>query len=231
MKEIESDCGRAELLNLELNLVEEFTSIQGETSYAGKTTRFIRLGGCNLDCSYCDTTYSKDCKEFSAVRIGDIIGRCVASSVKTVLITGGEPLLQAASIPLMELLLEAGFTVLLETNGSLPIENVPDKVVKILDCKCPSSGESAKMRLENYKFLNSSDQVKFVLSGRDDYDYAKSVVLQDSIDQRVSEILLSPVCGRLEPAELARWMIEDSSPFRLNMQLHKIIWPKTERGV
>ncbi len=214
-----------------ISIVEKYISIQGETTFAGRPAHFIRLGGCNLACKYCDTKFSNDFRNFKEVSIFELANEISASLIKIAVITGGEPLLQKNTFPLMEMLLEKRITVILETNGSLPIQKVPGKVVKIIDCKCPMSGEEQKMKFANFALLKGHDQVKFVISGRKDYDYCKHIVDKYELYKKTENILLSPVISRINPSSLAKWMIEDEFYGILNLQLHRIIWPGKRKGV
>ena len=210
---------------------EIFTSIQGESTYAGRACFFIRLAGCNLNCSYCDTKYAFDKQNADEVSINEIVKLAVNSGIKLVEITGGEPLLQENVIFLCNELINNGLTVLMETNGSLSISKINPEVVKIIDCKCPSSGESNKMKLENFNLISPDDELKFVLANETDYIYAKSVINQHKLTKMTQKILFSPIPGKLEPQLLSKWMIRDKSPAILQLQLHKLIWPDIEKGV
>ncbi len=214
-----------------LLISEIFTSIQGESTYAGRTCFFIRLAGCNLNCSYCDTKYAFDKEKADELSINEIIDQAIYSGVKLTEITGGEPLLQKNVLSLCDELIKNGFTVLMETNGSLPISGLNPKVIKILDCKCPSSGESNKMYFGNFNGLSREDEIKFVLADKEDYIFAKSIITQYKLTEITQQILFSPIPGKLEPKLLAKWMIENKSPAILQLQLHKIIWPDIEKGV
>lgn len=214
-----------------LEIVEKFISIQGETTYAGRISHFLRLGGCNLNCLYCDTKYSKDSALFRVIRLQDLLAEYKSSKIRTLVLTGGEPLLQIVAIDLMKALLKLEFTVMLETNGSISIDKVPSDVVKILDCKCPLSGESGKIDFANFAFLKKHDQVKFVISGKKDYEYSKMITKKYDLFGKTANILLSPVISKIKPSSLASWMIKDKFPAILNLQIHKIIWPDIERGV
>jgi 7-carboxy-7-deazaguanine synthase len=214
-----------------LMISELFLSLQGESTYAGRPCYFIRLAGCNLDCSYCDTKYSIsdiDSKEYEAE---DLVKIAVGSGVKLVEITGGEPLLQKNVLLLSELLLKANFTVLMETNGSMPISDLPCDVIKIIDCKCPSSGMKNDMLFDNFDLLTKNDEVKFVMSNEEDYKYALDIIKSYSLNEKTEKILFSPIRERLSPDILAKWMIRDKTPAILQLQLQKIIWPDIDRGV
>ncbi len=206
---------------------EIFKSIQGESSYAGLPCSFIRTTGCNLRCSYCDTKYAFEVGEELSVEM--ILERIKDYKCDLVEITGGEPLLQKDIYSLTERLLEGGYRVLVETNGSIDIGRLDWRVVKILDLKCPDSGESHRMRWENLGKLKPHDEVKFVLSSRKDYDWAKGIIRKYHLEDRC--ILLSPVFSLLEPEKLASWILQDNLSARLQLQLHKYIWGPMRRGV
>jgi len=214
-----------------LLISEIFTSIQGESTHAGKTCFFIRLAGCNLNCSYCDTKYSFDQETAEEISIDEIVKQAVNSEIKLIEVTGGEPLLQNGVSILCDELIKNDLTVLMETNGSLPISKLNHKVKKIIDCKCPTSGEADKMYFVNFGDLSQEDEVKFVLSDEKDYIYAKSIISKYKLTDITQKILFSPISGKLNPQLLSTWMIRDKSPAILQLQLHKIIWPGTERGV
>lgn len=211
---------------MSLTVSELFYSLQGESLYAGLACGFVRLAGCNLRCAYCDTRYAH--AGGTTMELTDIIDRVSKFGCSLVEITGGEPLLQKETPLLIENLLSAGYKVLLETNGTLDISRVNTSCIKIVDIKCPSSGESLKNDPDNLKRLSSRDQVKFVLSDRNDYLFAKQLARQISAIP-ADHILFSPVHGALAPSELGRWILEDRLPVRLHLQLHKILW-KEERG-
>ncbi|MDA8417508.1 MAG: radical SAM protein [Desulfobacteraceae bacterium] len=219
----------------ELSVSELFLSLQGESTYAGLPCVFIRLGGCNLRCRYCDARYTYE--EAATVRslayLLDFAGRYPEAIVE---ITGGEPLLQPGVIPLMAELVRGGRTVLLETNGSLDIAPVPEGVVTIMDVKCPEGSGADSTRRENLNRLRPQDELKFVLASRADYEWscrflAEHRLLAPMADRRPRVILFSPVTSRLPAALLAAWLIADRLPVRLQLQLHKVIWPDSERGV
>jgi 7-carboxy-7-deazaguanine synthase len=213
-----------------LTVNEIFHSIQGESSFAGRPCVFIRLTGCNLRCSYCDTQYAY--YDGEELEIQAILGRVLTHHCSLVEVTGGEPLLQDETPKLIYDLLEQGFTVLLETNGSQDISKVDSRCVRILDVKCPSSGEVQCNDLTNLQRLSSSDEVKFVIGDLGDYEFAKQIVKQlEALPLDPSCIHFSPVFGRLEPDLLARWILTDHLPVRLHLQLHKTIWDPQLRGV
>lgn len=204
---------------------EIYGTIQGETTYAGLPCVMVRLAGCNLNCVYCDTPRAKS--DGRKMTIGEIQAEVARFDPSLVEVTGGEPLLQEETPLLLEALLSSGIKVLLETNGSLSMEAVPPGVIKICDIKCPGSGEADSNRWENIEHLTDNDQVKFVLCDRADYDWAKDVMQR--YDLARFEILLSPAFGQLEPQELASWILEDRLEARLQLQIHKMLWPEGER--
>jgi len=215
-------------LNLRVN--EIFYSIQGESSFAGFPCIFVRLTGCNLRCSYCDTKYAyHEGKELSPDVIIKQIEKYRCSLVE---ITGGEPLIQEETPLLISNLLDKGYRVLLETNGSLDVSMIDRRCVRIIDIKLPGSGEAHRNFLENLNELHDKDELKFVIGGQNDYVYAKEIL--NRIPEDLSEkivINFSPLWGMLEPALLADWILNDRLAVRLNIQLQKIIWPPGMRGV
>jgi 7-carboxy-7-deazaguanine synthase len=212
-----------------LDINEMFLSIQGESTFAGLPCIFIRLAGCNLACRYCDTLYAAHVEE--RIAIDAVLRRIEAFGRRRVEITGGEPLLQPETPRLVKELLDNGYEVLLETNGSMNIDCVDPRSVRIVDVKCPSSGEWQKMDSENLARLTAKDQVKFVLSDRQDFDFALDVLPRLPAHVGAGHILFSPVWERLSPAELASWILGAGVDVRLHLQLHKWIWPGVERGV
>lgn len=213
-----------------LKVNEIFYSIQGESSFAGYPCVFVRLTGCNLRCSYCDTQYAY--VEGEELAISPLVKRVRAFECPLVEITGGEPLLQNETPELIYTLLNEGHTVLLETNGSLDISPVDFRCVRILDVKCPSSGQSPCNDLTNLQRLSSRDEVKFVIGDRADYDYARQILRElAGRSPEVSCVHFSPVFGKMKPDTLAGWILDDHLPVRLQLQLHKIIWDPQLRGV
>lgn len=210
-----------------LRLIEIFSSVQGETSFSGLPTTFIRLAACNLRCTWCDTTYSFG--KGTPYSLDSILDEVKQKGCRYICVTGGEPLLQENVHPLMEALLEKGHIVSIETGGSLSTEKIDPRVKVILDIKCPGSGMEGKNDWSNINRLRGHDEVKFVLLDRKDYEYAKSKI--HLLDKKVSEILLSPVFGALDPKELVKWILEDKLPVRLNLQIHKWIWSPETKGV
>ena len=208
---------------------EIFYSIQGESIYSGRPCIFVRLTGCNLRCSYCDTRYAYE--QGAKMELTEIVSRIADYKCPLVEITGGEPLLQSDTPTLIYKLLENGYEVLMETNGSLDISGVDGRCIKIVDIKCPTSGESDKNDMENLKRLGPKDQVKFVIENRIDYEYAKETIDSNCPDFPEEQILFSPVSEGIAPSRLAKWILEDNLNVRLHLQIHKIIWPDRKRGV
>jgi 7-carboxy-7-deazaguanine synthase len=212
-----------------LTVNEIFHSIQGESTFAGEPCVFVRLTACDLRCRWCDTPYA-----FTGGRkmsIDDVVVEVARHNCRLVEVTGGEPLLQQEVNPLMERLVADGYEVLLETGGHRPLDDVPDEVVAIVDVKCPASGESAHMHWPNLEQLSENDEVKFVIQDRGDFDYARDVVSRYDLAHRVRAVLFSPVHGALAPADLAKWILDDRVPARLQIQAHKYIWNPEARGV
>jgi len=212
-----------------LTVNEIFHSIQGESTHSGRPCVFVRLTACDLRCSWCDTPYAFT--EGRKVSIDDVVAQVRAYGCGLVEITGGEPLLQRDVYPLMASLLAQGLEVMVETGGHLSVAEVPEGVVRIVDVKCPGSGEAARMHWPNLDLLRSRDEVKFVIRDRADYDYAKDVVARYDLTTRVAAVLFSPVHGVLAAAELAAWILADRLPVRLQLQSHKYIWGADVRGV
>jgi len=228
-----------------MHLIEIFSSIQGESSHAGRPCVFVRLAGCNLRCHWCDTVYSfTGGKKWSLAEVLAEVER-LQTEPGLVELTGGEPMLQAEeAIALMEALLASGREVLLETSGSLPLDKVPAAVYKIVDVKCPSSGEAGKFCMANLAALNPRDEIKFVIADRADYDYARNFCREHGLEALVGVLLLSPAFKKeahgsrstencqLDPADLAAWIVEDRwLRARLSLQTHKFIWEPQLRGV
>ena len=215
--------------NNSLLVNEIFYSIQGESSFAGTPCIFVRLTGCNLRCSYCDTRYAYE--NGSEMEVASILQAVEYFSCPLVEITGGEPLMQPGTPELVSRLLERDFRVLVETNGSLNIDCVDSRAVRIVDIKCPSSGEHGCNDLQNLKRLSPHDEIKFVIGDKEDFNYAKQMLsLIPEKPGMERHIHFSPVSGRLDPKDLAMWILDDHLPVRLNLQLHRIIWPEEERG-
>jgi len=212
-----------------LTVNEIFHSIQGESTHAGRPCVFVRLTACDLRCSWCDTPYAF--YEGHKMTVDEVVAAVDRHGCSLVEITGGEPLLQDDVYPLMDRLLARGRTVMLETGGHRPITRVPAAVVKIVDVKCPGSGEAGKNDWNNLDRLARHDEVKFVVQDRADYEFAKDVIGRHGLADRAGAVLLSPVHGVLDPKTLSEWMLADRLPVRLQLQLHKYIWSPTTRGV
>ena len=212
-----------------LTINEIFHSIQGESTHVGRPCVFVRLTACDLRCSWCDTPYAFT--EGRKMSLDDVLAQVAAFGCPLVEITGGEPLLQADVYPLMDRLLESGYAVMLETGGHISIERVPAAVVRIVDVKCPGSGESARNHWANLDRLTPQDEVKFVLKDRADYEYARGVVARHGLVERCRAVLFSPVHNVLEAKDLAAWILADRLAVRLQLQAHKFIWGADVRGV
>ena len=227
-----------------MQITEIYKSLQGESTYAGLPCVFVRLTGCNLRCSWCDSEYTfQGGSKMSPEQVMNEVRR-LSPGGGLVEITGGEPMLQERdAVPLMEQLLRDGYGVLLETSGERPLQRVPAEVVKIVDVKCPDSGEPETFCMENLQALTSGDEVKFVLSSRADYEFAREFTKRHGLAQRVNAVLFSPAFRKdatgardsshclLDPQQLAEWMITDNVPARLGMQMHKFIWDPAVKGV
>ncbi|MEJ2505126.1 MAG: radical SAM protein [Ignavibacteriaceae bacterium] len=211
-----------------LKVNEIYYSVQGESTSAGLPCVFIRLTYCNLRCTYCDTEYAF--YEGKEKTVEEIIGEVKKFGCKLVEVTGGEPLFQEESFPLMKRLCDEGFDAMLETGGSLSIENVDERVKIIMDLKCPSSGMLKKNIYENVNYLKSSDELKFVIGNREDYDWAKGIIVKYDLMGKCS-ILFSVVFGELEPITLVNWILEDKLDVRFQLQMHKYIWHPETKGV
>jgi 7-carboxy-7-deazaguanine synthase len=213
-----------------LRVVEIFASIQGESSFAGQPCSFVRLAGCDLRCSWCDTAWAWPVDGGRSMGVPEILAAVAAQGLPLVELTGGEPLQQPGAIRLLEALREGGYRVLLETSGAEDIQPVPSGVHIILDLKAPGSGQLGRMRWDNLRHLPANGEIKLVLADRADYDWALEIMARHRLPERWP-VLLSPVGDRLDPAELAAWMVADRSPARLQLQLHKQIWDPDARGV
>lgn len=224
-------------------LIETYKSVQGESSFAGRPCIFVRLAGCNLRCSWCDSEYTfkggyKQTEDEVVAEVEKL------APVRLVEFTGGEPLLQERElIPLMERLLGAGYELMIETSGERPLDHVPAEVHKIVDVKCPGSGEGGSFRMSNLEFLAKRDEVKFVISNRADYEFARGFIQQHTLASRVGSVLLSPAFSKtptlarstenctLDPHDLVDWMLADGLDARLSLQIHKYIWEPQKKGV
>jgi 7-carboxy-7-deazaguanine synthase len=214
-----------------LQVSELFFSLQGESSYSGYPCVFIRLAGCNLRCTYCDAqyTYNEPGLLLPIAAILEFVAQYPDSLVE---ITGGEPLVQENSIGLMQHLIESRRKTLLETNGSLDLADVPEEIIKIVDLKCPGSGMHEKMFLDNFGRLKEQDEIKCVIGSRADYDWAKKVLGAENLlrSKGQAKVTFSAVSGLLEAPVLAQWILQDNLPAKMQLQLHKILWPDKERG-
>ena len=212
-----------------LTVFEIYPSIQGESTHAGRPCVFVRLAACDLRCAWCDTPYAFTGGQ--KMSVDEVLARVAELRVPLVELTGGEPLLQKDAVPLMARLVDAGHEVLLETGGHLSIAEVPEAVVRIVDVKCPGSGEASRMHWPNLEGLRRHDEVKFVIADRADYEYARDVVARHELVGRVAAVLFSPVHGVLDPRQLAAWILDDHLAVRLQLQQHKYIWSPETRGV
>jgi 7-carboxy-7-deazaguanine synthase len=208
---------------------EIFYSIQGESSFAGRPTAFIRLAGCNLRCTYCDTRYAFD--EGSEMSVVEILRAIEAYPTRLVLVTGGEPMLQSSVHALLKNLLDGGYTVLLETGGQESLAEIDARVHKIMDFKCPSSGMERHNDYDNVQYLTQHDEVKFVVGDRNDFDWACNLIRRHDLTSRAGCVLFSPIRETLPYADLAGWVLGCGLRVRLQLQLHKIIWPDAQCGV
>jgi len=211
-----------------LRIIEVYPSIQGESTWAGLACVFVRLAGCNLRCTWCDSEFTFTGGEHRS--ISDVVQEACSYEIDMVEVTGGEPLAQRQAIPLMEQLLARGKTVLLETSGSLDVSAVPEGVHIIMDLKCPDSGEEQANRWANLDHLEETAEIKFVIASRKDYDWAKNACDEHDLSRRF-EVLFSPVYGQIDPAEMVEWIVADRLKVRLQIQMHKVIWPPDARGV
>jgi 7-carboxy-7-deazaguanine synthase len=227
-----------------MHLIELYKSVQGESSFAGVPCIFVRLAGCNLRCAWCDSEYTfsggKPFAEDEIVAQIEALAPC-----KLVEFTGGEPMLQARELlPLMQRLLDTGYTLMIETSGERPLADVPKAVHKIVDVKCPGAGAAANsFRIENLAALTKADEVKFVIGNREDYEFARSFIVEHALHEKAGQILLSPAFVQtpspqrtadnmaLDPRKLVDWLLADGLPARLSLQIHKFIWEPMKKGV
>ena len=227
-----------------MQITEIYKSIQGESTYAGLPCVFVRLTGCNLRCNWCDSEYTFTGGHRMTLEEVETEVESLSPRGGLVEITGGEPMLQERElVPLMQRLLRSGYTVLLETSGERPLEHVPKGVIKIVDVKCPDSGEPDTFNMDNLGALEAHDEVKFVLSDRSDYEFARDFVARHNLTSRINAVLFSPAFSKeatggrdtehclLDPRELAEWMLADNVPARLGLQIHKFIWDPAMKGV
>jgi 7-carboxy-7-deazaguanine synthase len=209
-------------MSASLRITEIFYSLQGESRTIGLPTVFVRLTGCPLRCTYCDTEYAFHGGERRS--IDDILAQVASYSPRYICVTGGEPLAQQECLTLLRALCDAGYEVSLETSGAMPVADVDPRVSKVVDLKTPASGEQHRNLMENLDHLGANDQVKFVICDRDDYDWARFQVDQHRLPERVGEVLFSPSFEQLPARDLADWIIDDNLPVRFQLQLHKLLW-------
>jgi 7-carboxy-7-deazaguanine synthase len=212
-----------------LTINEIYQSIQGESTWAGRPCVFVRLTFCDLRCNYCDTEYAF--YEGSKQNLDEILHTVAKYSCPLVEITGGEPLLQKNVLPLMSMLCDSGYTVLLETSGAHDISKVDPRVHRIMDLKTPGSGEVEKNLWSNVDHLNAGDEVKFVMGSREDYEWSREIVQRHQLSSRCQAVLFSPIFGRIDPHEIVEWILADKLNVRFQLQMHKFIWKPTQRGV
>jgi 7-carboxy-7-deazaguanine synthase len=210
-------------------ITEIFKSIQGESNFAGLPCVFVRLTGCNLRCHWCDTAYAFHGGQ--KMSVDEVMARVHQLGGELVELTGGEPLLQDDIYPLTDKLLAEGFKVLVETSGERNIGRLPRAVVKVLDVKCPGSGEGGTFCLDNLNSIDQKDQIKFVIADENDFRFASDFMMQHNLHNHVQEIILSPVFGQLPPRQLAEWILRDGLRVRMGLQIHKFIWDPEARGV
>lgn len=214
------------------NVSEIFYSIQGESSLAGYPCIFIRLQGCNMRCSWCDTKYALNIKKVVKLMNADeILGKVREYNCNFVCFTGGEPLQQAGTIDLLKQFCEEGFVVSLETNGHYSLENVDTRVKKVVDLKCPASKMTKLNNYKNLEFLNSNDEIKFVIENKKDYNWAKEIIVKYGIPDKDYNIIFSPVFKKMDAKKLSKWILRDNLKVRLQLQIHKYIWNPKKRGV
>lgn len=213
----------------EARLIEVYTSVQGESTWVGLPCVFVRFAGCNLRCTWCDSVFTFT----GGTRrpIDDVVAEVVATGIPLVEITGGEPLVHKAAVPMMQALVDRGLTVLLETSGSRDIAAVPDAVRIILDLKPPDSGEVGANLWSNIPLLRQKDEVKFVIASRRDYEWSRDTLREHRLEERVGTVLFSPAWGLVDPRALVEWILADRLPVRFQVQMHKYVWPPEERGV
>ena len=213
---------------MRLLVSEIFSSVQGESTRVGLPCTFVRLSGCNLRCRFCDTPYAQEGGE--EIELDAVLDRVGGCGLPLVEVTGGEPLVQKETPVLLSRLIGEGYSVMMETNGSLSVEEVDPRVMLVMDIKAPGSGEADSFHLPNLEFLKEGDNIKVVLANRQDYIWASSMIHRHRLTRRC-EVLLSPAFGVLDPGKLVQWILDDRLPVRLNLQVHKFIWPPATRGV
>jgi 7-carboxy-7-deazaguanine synthase len=208
---------------------EIYASIQGESSFAGLPCTFVRTTGCNLRCRWCDTTQAF--YGGTRMRRSEVLERALSFGTPLVELTGGEPLLQPGTLPLMTELCDAGRTVLVETSGEADVSGVDPRVHKVMDLKAPGSGESHRNRWSNLEHIGPGDEIKFVLAGREDYEWMRGTIRERGLASRTRNLLASTVFGKLAPRDLVAWVLEDALPVRVQLQMHKYIWASDAQGV
>ena len=212
-----------------LQINEIFYSIQGESTHAGRPCVFVRLTGCNLRCKWCDTEYAfYEGRQMQIDEVAEIVRGYRCDLVE---VTGGEPLLQEGVYSLIDAMLKSGHTVMIETSGASDVSRLDPRVIKIMDLKCPGSGECERNLWSNLDHLTARDEIKFVVADHADYEWARDTIVRRELAHRAGALLLSPVFGKLDPAALASWILEDRLPARMQLQMHKHIWPDVTRGV
>jgi len=215
------------MMSLSFNICEIYETLMGESDAAGWPCTLIRMGGCNLHCTYCDTPYARH--EYQGISLKRILEQVRHPYPHHVLVTGGEPLFQSGTPRLLQILLEQGHKVYIETNGSLDIRSIDPRVVKIMDLKCPASGESKKNLFQNIRYLTPQDEIKFVICDKTDFLWAKGILKRHEI-QKCAPVLFSPAMPHLDPKLLAKWILEEEMEVRFQIQLHKILWGE-KRGI
>lgn len=218
-------------LENKLNIFEIFYSIQGEGTRAGLPCIFIRLSGCNLRCKWCDTIYAQSEYNGNYITFKDIINKVKTFNCNFIEFTGGEPLLQENIIPLIDFFIKEKYTVAIETNGSFMINKLCKDVIKIMDIKCPDSGMSANNLFENFNYITKNDEIKFVIASKKDFEWSNQVIEKFNLLDKTNNILFSPVEDCFHIQELAELILNTNSKYRLQIQMHKIIWDKNKRGV
>lgn len=218
-------------LSSAIRIAELFSSIQGESTYAGRPCFFVRLSGCPYRCSYCDTLFAQDFTYGREYSIPEIIAKVKKSNLPLVEITGGEPLAQKNVLLLFDALIAEGLEVMLETNGGFDISEIPPAVKRILDCKLPSSQMADRNLYTNYQYLTPHDEVKFVVGSREDYEFALNITQQYDLPSKTKNLLISPVWGTVAFENIVEWILADNAPFRFQLQMHKIIWGANKQGV
>lgn len=214
-----------------VRVAELFSSIQGESTYAGRPCFFVRLSGCPYRCSYCDTLFAQDFSYGKEMSFDEIISEIKKSGINLVEVTGGEPLAQKNAVLLLQTLADSGFELMLETNGGFDISQIPSSVKRILDCKLPSSNMADRNLYENYQYLTAHDEVKFVVGSREDYEFALNTVRKYDLDGKTKNLLISPVWGTVPFEKIVEWILNDNAPLRFQLQMHKIIWGADKQGV